>query len=366
MRGHWHLPGGSAPRERWRLGSRIARFLLGAPDPLLRLVAGRDPVVIDDRVLNLRVQAILAVGNLAGRGRRRTAPDVASARRELERLAPLGMPERTGVHVEGRRLPGPGGELPVRIYRRTGSGAGQPAVVYFHGGGWATGSLDTHDASCRLIADEGGCTVVSVGYRLAPEHTYPAALDDAVAAYRFVLDNAEDLAVDVHRVGVMGDSAGASLAASLTLAALGQGLPRPFAQCLVYPSVDFAFDTGSCRTMGHGSWLSLAEMEWFRSLYMPDPSTWSSPLASPGRARDLSVFPHTLIYAAGFDPLRDDATGFALALGDAGVPVRMRCYDDQIHGFFGMGVIDEAMKAAVEICRDMGEAMHRSPPLNQA
>ena len=343
--------------ERRFLVTRLGSLLLNAPMPVVRTLAGREPTVIDGRTLNVRLQALLAIGAKLDRPDR--GHDLAKVRGAMDKMARWGMPRRTGVSVSGIRLGGPGGDLPVRVYRSDRAVAVPPVIVYFHGGGWATCGLDTHDGSCRLLADESKCTVVSVDYRLAPEHSFPAAVDDAFFAYRWVRDNAEALSVSRGRVGVMGDSAGGTLAAAVSVAARDVGAQPPFAQCLVYPSLDATISTASCTSMGDGPWLSYDDIVWYRSMYLPDPATWTSPLASPARVADLSIFPPTLLYAAGFDPLRDDAELFADGLDATGVPVRYRCFDDQIHGFFGMGILHESMAIAVEICTAMGEEMHR-------
>ncbi len=345
---------GHRPEHR-SIVQRLVTWSLGAPEPILRLLAGEEPVVIDGRVLNRRVQAILGLGLRLGRGEK--SRDVETSRREMGRITKLAMPNRTAVHVVGRVIPGPGGPLSLRVYRRYGSEATPPAVVYLHGGGWISGDLDSHDGSCRLLADESGCVVVAVDYRLAPEHPFPAAVEDALAAYRWVQEEAGELSIEPGRVGVMGDSAGGGLAAVVAQEMRDSDLPAPVAQCLVYPGLDMTFGSDSYETMGHGPWLDQQDMAWFRSLYLPDESSWTSPLTSPAVQPDLAGLAPAYVIAAGFDPLRDDASSYARALAAAGVPVRYRCYDDMIHGFFGMGILPEAMAGAVEICQGMGELM---------
>jgi acetyl esterase len=207
------------------------------------------------------------------------------------------------------------------------------------------------------LADETGCVVVAVDYRLAPEHPFPAAVEDAVAAYIWVHEHAGELSIAPGRVGVMGDSAGGNLSAVLALGAKALPVPPPVAQALVYPAVDMEFRLPSHQTMGMGFGLDRTAMEWFRRQYLPSPDDWRSPRVSPLYADDLSGLAPALVVTAGFDPLRDDGKAYAEALAAAGVPVRYRCYDDMIHGFFGMGLLPEGMAIATEVCQSMGELM---------
>jgi acetyl esterase len=271
------------------------------------------------------------------------------------------MPTWTGIYVTERRIPGPAGDLAVRIYRRMGQTEPVPAIVYLHGGGWVVGDLDTHDGSCRLLAHESECVVVAVDYRLAPEHPFPAAIDDAVAAYRWVHHHAAELGTEPGRVGVMGDSAGGNLAAVVAQVTRDTDVPAPTAQCLVYPATDALLREASHELFGEGFFLTRAGIEWYRSKYLPDPTDWDSPLASPIEAPDLSGLCPALVVTAGFDPLRDEGRRYAERLEQAGVPVRYRCYDDMVHGFFGMGVLPGGIGLAAEICLGMGDLMHDSP-----
>ena len=341
---------------RMSLATRVATRLLALPESVLGRLAGRRRVVRDGRVLNRRVQLLLAVGERTGRARLKF--NVAAARANLRQFAQLGMPTITSVHVVDRWIPGPGGELPIRVYRKFGAAATPPAIVYFHGGGWVTGDLDTHDGTCRLLADVTGCVVVAVDYRLAPEHPFPAAIDDAVAAYVWVHRHSGELSVQPGRVGVMGDSAGGNLSAALALQARGLDVPPPAAQGLVYPAVDLEMRAASHESVGSGFGLDRAAIEWFRSQYLPSPDDWRSPRVSPLAAGDLSGLAPALVVTAGFDPLRDEGKAYADALAAAGVPVRYRCYDDMIHGFFSMGILPEGMAIATEICQAMGDLMH--------
>ena len=343
-----------APREQASVPTRVVRRLLALPEPVLRKIAG-PPVVKDGRALNLQVQTIVAVGQKL----RLTGDefDVAARRKQLADASAIGMPVRTGIHVVDRRIPGPAGEIPVRIYRKFGSAPRPRTVMYLHGGGWVTGDLDSHDGSCRLLADETGCVVVAVDYRLAPEHPFPAAVDDSLAAYRWIHEHADDLGVEPGKIGVMGDSAGGNLAAVVALVTRDAEVPAPVAQCLVYPATETHFTAPSHDLFGEGFMLTRAGMEWFRSQYLPDMADWDSPLAAPALAEDLSGLAPAAVFTAGFDPLRDDGRAYADALVKAGVPVQYRCYDDMVHGFFGMGILPGGMDMATEVCTTMGALM---------
>lgn len=332
---------------------QVARRILALPESML--TRGAAPVLRDGRVLNRRVQALLAFGQMTGRSQLRL--DVAHARANLKQLGMMAMPLVTSVHVAERRIPGPAGELKVRVYRRYRGPARSSAIVYLHGGGFVSGDLDTHEGTCRLLADVSGSVVVAVDYRLAPEHPFPAAIEDALAAYGWVHAQADELGIVSGRVGVMGDSAGGSLSAVLCLEARERRLPMPVAQGLIYPCVDLELRFPSYESVGTGFGLERVAMEWFRSQYAPDPADWRSPRVSPIYASDLSSLAPALVVTAGFDPLRDDGARYSEALRAAGVPVRYRCYDDMIHGFFGMGILPEGMAIAGEICAAMGELM---------
>lgn len=336
---------------------RAVSALLALPDPVIDRLVGAPPVVRDGRVLDRRVQAMISVGERLGLTGD-TTPSVQERRDQLRRSTAIGMPIPTGVHVFERRIPGPAGDLAVRIYRRIGPLQHAPAIVYLHGGGWVVGDLDTHDGSCRLLALQTDCVVVAVDYRLAPEHPFPAAIDDAVAAYRWVHEHADELSVESGRVGVMGDSAGGNLAAVVAQVTRDTDVPAPVAQCLVYPATDALLREPSHELFAEGFFLTRESIEWYRAQYLPDPSDWSSALASPIEAEDLSGSCPAVVVTAGFDPLRDEGRRYAERLEAAGVPVRYRCYDDQVHGFFGMGVLPGGVAIAAEICSAMGELMH--------
>lgn len=257
----------------------------------------------------------------------------------------LAAPAEPVAHVEDRVVPGPAGEIPVRIYTPEGEGP-HPVLVYFHGGGFVLCDLDTHDSTCRSLANAGGCAVVSVDYRLAPEAKFPAAPEDCYAATCWVADQPPSPTFDTSRLAVGGDSAGGNLAAVVSLMARDRGGPRIDHQLLIYPVTDCAFETTSYRDNAEGYFLTREMMKWFWHHYLPDESAAGSPLASPLRAEKLEGLPPATVITAEFDPLRDEGEAYAARLEAAGVPVRTRRFDGMFHGFFGMtDRIDDARKA---------------------
>jgi acetyl esterase len=233
--------------------------------------------------------------------------------------------------------------IPLRLYRPT-SGT-LPLLVYFHGGGWTIGDLDTHDVVCRQIANDSACAVLSVDYRLAPEHRFPAAFDDCLAATRWALREAGQLGIAPERVAVGGDSAGGNLAAAVAIAMRDLGEPLAF-QLLIYPATDMRAVAASHRTSGQGYLLTADSIAWYRNHYIADPSRWRDWRASPLLAPDLSGLPPALVITAGFDPLRDEGLQYADAMSAAGNRVQYVGFERQIHGFITMGrVIAEATTA---------------------
>ncbi|HLQ01876.1 MAG TPA: alpha/beta hydrolase [Burkholderiales bacterium] len=245
------------------------------------------------------------------------------------------------VAVEEARdfsFPGPAGDIGARYYRPLGSEAREalPAVVYFHGGGWTCGDLDTHDSVCRGIAAHGCCAVVAVDYRMGPEHKFPAAVEDALAAVQWVCKNASPFAIDAARLAVAGESAGGNLAA-VTAIALRDSEPGLAMQVLVYPVTDQAADTDSLRRFAQGYSLTLDLLRWYQAQYLRDERDRADWRASPLRAREHSRLPGAYILTAGFDPLLDEGLAYAERLARAGVAVTYECFEGQIHGFLPMG-----------------------------
>jgi acetyl esterase len=251
------------------------------------------------------------------------------------------------ANVETRRVPGPAGEIPVRIYTPAGGGA-HPAIAFFHGGGWVIGNLETHDGTARKLANASGCTVMSVDYRLAPEHRFPAAAEDCYAALRWLAANAAALGVRADALAVAGDSAGGNLAAVTAQMARDRRGPELAFQLLVYPVVAPDFETQSYRENADGYLLTRDVMRWFWDQYVPDAAERTSPYASPLAARELAGLPPALVITAEYDPLRDEGEAYARALRESGVPVTASRYDGVIHGFFSFADFMEQGKRAVE------------------
>lgn len=241
------------------------------------------------------------------------------------------------AEVRNLSIPGPGGPLPIRIYLPESKQTALPVIIYFHGGGWVLGDLDSHDTLCRTLAVKTDAVVVSVDYRLAPEHVFPAALVDADATLRWVAGNASSFNGDASRIAVAGDSAGGNLAAALSLLARDQHGPQIRAQVLLYPAVDLSnLDRQSTLDFAQGYFLTRARMAWFIEQYVPEPNQRSEPLVSPLLASSHSGLPPALTITAGFDPLRDEGEAYAGVLSKAGVSSQLQRYDGVLHGFISM------------------------------
>ncbi|HET8929356.1 MAG TPA: alpha/beta hydrolase [Acidimicrobiales bacterium] len=341
------------------VANRVATAVLGLPAPVLDRIAGvSGPVVVDGRALHPALVALLGLAERTNMTR--STGDVATRRAELGRFAGIGMPRRTDVRVTNRVADLGGVERPVRIYRPYGITGELPGIAYYHGGGWVTGDLDTHDGTCRLLAATARSVVVAVDYRLAPEDPFPAGVDDAISGYAWTVENARELGADPRRIGVMGDSAGGTLAAAVAQQVTRDpgDLPVPAAQALVYPATDANMTSRSHELFAEGFFLTKADIEWFRGHYLSDPSLYDDVRASPLLAPDLAGLPPAVVVTAGFDPLRDEGDAYAAKLDAAGVRVIHRCYDDMVHGFFGMGVLPGGMATAAEICAAMGALLH--------
>ena len=252
------------------------------------------------------------------------------------------------------------GAIPVRLYRPAGADAGTPlpTLVYFHGGGWVIGDLETHDVLCRQLTAEAAMMVVSVDYRLAPEHKFPAAADDAWAATRWIVANAGRLGVDTRRLAVGGDSAGGNLAAVVALMARDAGAPSIACQVLLYPVTNVGTETQSYRDFADGYLLTRDSMRWFFDHYLASSDQAADWRVSPLRARSLAGVAPALVVTAGFDPLRDEGEVYAQALRAAGVRVDYICYGGMIHGFVPMGrLIDAGNRAVSHIATSLREAL---------
>ena len=327
------------------------RSALGLPERLQRRLAGRR-VTVDGQTLAVDTQLMLRLEKLV------REPEVASLPVEEGRRALLLQTMIAGGdQAIGAVRDVPVGDLPGRLFVPTGAAARGPLLVFFHGGGWVYGDLDSHDPVCRFLAERSGVRVLSVDYRLAPEHPFPAAHDDAVAAYRWVVEHAASLGADPARLGVGGDSAGGTLAATTALVAAREGLPLAF-QLLVYPGTDMTKTTESRRLFGQGFYLTDEFMDLAKGHYLPDESRWADPEASPLLAEIPDGLAPAYVVTAGFDPLRDEGEAYARKLADAGVAVELRRFPDQIHGFLNVvGAGRTARAATAEVAARLSEGL---------
>jgi acetyl esterase len=366
-------PRGRAERQLLRvLGAR------GGPNRRVHL---RRPVVREGQTLDAPTQAMLALRDRLHYPAWHEQP-VPEGRRTLrhEALVASGRPIPVAA-AQALRVDGATGPLDARLYRPGGArnpaltwqpvGERLPLLVFFHGGGFVLGDLDSHDALCRLLCAHAGILVLSVDYRLAPEHPWPAAPDDALAAWRWTVAHAAELGADPQRLAMGGDSAGGNLTAVTTQAAAAGGAgTAPAAQLLLYPAVDFAGTYESRRTFGHGFYLENASMDWCEHLYLgvrgtPGAADRADPRVSPLLASDLSRLPPTLVVTAGFDPLRDQGEAYAAALGAAGVPVLARRMPDLIHGFANvLGVGRRSREATLEVAALLRGMLEVAPAIS--
>ena len=324
------------------LQAGLVTAVLALPAAVQRRLAGR-PIVLDGLTLDPQVQLLLRLQRLG----RVPVPDTVGpvAGRPLldDQAAVMGGDQRVGVVID-RTVAG----LPARVYVPTvlaASSDARPTLVFFHGGGFFLGGLASHDAACRMLARESGVQVVAVDYRLAPEHPFPAAYDDAVAAYTWVVENAEDLRVDTDRLAVGGDSAGGNLSAGVALHAARVGLPLAF-QLLIYPATDPGTPSESKRLFATGFYLTQAFMDLANDSYVPDVAGRVDPRVAPLRADIPPGLAPAHVATAGFDPLRDEGEAYARRLAEAGVAVEVRRHDALIHGFLNWVERGEAVRAA--------------------
>ncbi|RIL06891.1 MAG: lipase [Proteobacteria bacterium] len=271
----------------------------------------------------------------------------AEARQQFEKMR-VPFPGEPVASCEDRVLPGPAGEIPVRVYVPEGAAKPAPAIAYFHGGGWVIGGVDTHDNFCRALANRTRAIVVSVDYRLAPEHRHPAAAEDCYAATRWIAEHGAEIGADGARIAVAGDSAGGNLAAVVSLMARDRGGPALRHQVLTYPVTDADFERASYRDNAEGYLLTRKGMQWFWDHYVPDAARRSDAYAAPQRAATLAGLPPATVITAEYDPLRDEGEAYAARLREAGVATTLTRYDGQIHGFVGLFELFDAGKQALE------------------
>ncbi len=289
---------------------------------------------------------------------------VEQAREQFNRSRmPFVAPPQEVGSVKDSTIPGPGGPLRIRAYRPLGTRADEPlpGLVYFHGGGWVFGDLDSHDPGCRELCNLARCAVVSIDYRLAPENRFPAAVEDATFVVRYVAQHAADLGIDAAKLAAGGDSAGGNLAAVAALTFREQNGPQLKLQVLIYPVTDFSMDAPSYTTMANGFTLTKERMGYFRDSYLRGPADIADWRASPLKARDVSRLPPALFIAAGHDPLVDEGKAYADRLTAAGVPVTYTRYDGVVHGFVSMaGAIDAGHTAIAEAAAALKRAFSSS------
>jgi acetyl esterase len=341
---------------RQRIERRVLQALVKLPLAALARLAG-PPITRDGHTLDPQIQGILALHRRAGKKLPHELP-LATARADMEQsvtLLPLVTPAL--ATVEDLTLSGPAGPIPVRLYRPRGAARPAPALVYYHGGGFALGSLDSHDGVCRALAAGARCVVVAIDYRLAPEHRFPAAVEDAIAAFREVAARASALGLDAARLAVGGDSAGGNLAAVVAQETHADAA-RPCFQLLLYPAVDMTLSFASVDALGRGFLLERLSMDWYIDRYLPVGQDRRDPRASPLHAASLAGLPPAFVATAGFDPLRDEGQAYAEKLAASGVRVDQRCYGGLIHGFLHFaGPVRAANEALTEVVAALGSAL---------
>ncbi len=331
-------------RAACRLPARLQRVLFGAPPQIDGLELAPDIQAL------LRLAEISGDGSISGNGT--FTPDQAREKTREGSTASSGakLPLATVSDLE---IPSEDEPISARFYDPGGLGLEQrPLIVYYHGGGWVIGDLDTHDGLCRFLAANAGVTVLSVDYRLAPEHPFPAALDDAIAAFEWAASAGNGrLGADPQRIVVAGDSAGANLAGAVSIAARDNGGPRPAMQALIYPVTDATGGQRSRELFAEGFFLTRADMDWFEGKYLPADHDAADPRISILLADDLAGLPPAYVMTAGFDPLRDEGEDYAKRMREAGVSVALRRQPGLIHGFANLTAVSRTSEAAMlELC----------------
>jgi acetyl esterase len=333
------------PRLPAQTEHRILKRALGLSPRMQRRLFGRPPT-LDGQTLASDIHALIKLAEMAGdTSIAEGTPQQSRLERRRDAAVVSPQPPIPMERVTGLDLPGPGGPLPARHYVPRGFAAPGPLLLYFHGGGWVVGDLDTHDSVCRFLAASACVSVLSVDYRLAPEHPFPAAVEDAWAAFSWVAANTAALGTDPGRVAVGGDSAGGNLAAVTCLLAREAG-QLPAMQLLIYPVTD-TVGGESRRTFAEGFMLTKADMDWFEGHYLPPGTDGADPRVSVLRAPDLSRLPPAYVATAGFDPLRDEGEAYAQRMREAGVPVALVRHPGLIHTFANLTAVSRSSRAAM-------------------
>jgi acetyl esterase len=347
------------PKRKLDLLTAATSAAMRAPEWLISATAG-PPITIDGRTLERATQYMLlfAPGSL-----REPGQSVAYSRRRTDLGARVVGVKLVGVTISSLQIPGADFQVATRVYRpnpptENDRPESSRAIVYYHGGGWAVGSLASHDSVARALSLSADATVISVDYRMAPEHRFPAAVNDCISAYKWIREQARSLGIDPSAIAVMGDSAGGNLAAVVAQQCRDRDIHAPALQALVYPATDLTFDASVRTRIGDDFYLTVKELERFRKTYL----LWDSsqeqrdPMASP-LFGDLVDLPPALVWTAGFDPLRDQGLAYAEALTAAGNRVYYHCYDDQTHGFLNFLALPGALARVGQIGAQVGAAL---------
>jgi acetyl esterase len=330
---------------RRRLERAAVFALLRTSEPVLRRIVGPPQRSADGLVLDLQAQALLWLMRVSREPENRDN-DLGRARKRLDhRGSLLAAGGDTAVRIADRMVQGAAGPIRARTYAPSeADGRAAPGLVWFHGGGFVLGSIESHDSLCRALAAQAGVVVASIDYRLAPEHRFPAGVEDAIAATRWVLDRSDDLGIDPRALAVGGDSAGGNLAAVVAHSLRGAS-PRLAFQLLVYPATDATCREPSHRLFHDGFVLTERDIAWFLEQYLPDPRLATDPRVSPLFAGDLTGLPPALVVTAGFDPLRDEGRCYAERMRQSGVQVEYVCSEGSLHGFLNTaGAVREASR----------------------
>lgn len=344
------------------LQRHFIKNLFGASDTWLRRMVGPAVVSPDGLELDVRTQLLLSLNEkigpksnrILGIQRSRASMDASVG---IVNLAPKGPLQILDQHIPAAESQA---SIPIRVYTPPKADRALPIIVYYHGGGFVVGSIQSHEAECKWLALETNAIVVSVQYRLAPEHRFPSAVDDGLAAFRWVARHARALGGDTSRMAVAGDSAGGNIAAVVAMDCRDTGdAVRPVFQFLIYPVTDLTRSYPSHRMFRDGFLLTEDGLDWFMEHYLRSDGDKYNPRGSPLFAENHKELPSALIITAGFDPLRDEGKAYADKLSQAGVPVQYRCYDSLIHGFFTMSyVLPEAARAVAESVEVLRKALH--------
>jgi acetyl esterase/lipase len=336
------LPG--TPDQQVKTGGRANRLQSAAtklgvkvipwvPTRAVRLLTGGRSVTIDGNTLDPTLQLMLSAQHAMGIEGLAVGDDVAASRALIRETSMGFAGPQVHVGVSHLSIPGPAGQIPARHYRPAAAKP-TPLLVFYHGGGWTIGDLDTHDALCRLTCRDADVHVLSVDYRLAPEHRAPAAVDDAYAAFKWACEHADELGAIPDKIVVGGDSAGGNLAAVVSQLARDDEGGKPVLQWLIYPRTDFTAKTRSLSLFAEGFLLTKADIDWFEAQYLDGSGIEpTDPRISPLLADSLAGLPPALIATAGFDPLRDEGDCYAAELHEAGTPVDRRSMRSLTHGF---------------------------------